>query len=651
MVKHFNKLTTICFLLVLLSGTETFSQIPVFQWVHNYGSTFAEDGQSVAVDATGNVFAVGAFRNTIDFDPGPATMALTSSGVTDVYITKIDANGNNLWAKQIGNGFAEYVNDIAIDPSGNLLITGAFQSSVDFDPGPSTSVLVASGIDVFVLKLDNNGNFLWARNMGGTSTDQGISITTTSAGEVITVGEFNGTADFNPGPSIANLTSFGGADIFVSKLDASGNFVWANGFGGTGTDAGLGITTNSLGVFFTGYFQGIADFDPSVATYTLNSSGSNDVFLCRLNHSGTFNFAVNIGGTGADIANSITTDNNSAILITGQFNGSADFDPTVATNTLVSSGSSDIFVAKYTNNGNLTWARKMGGSFADYGNSIAVDNLNNIYSTGTFKDAADFDPSLATFSITSNSGTDDIYIHKLDANGNFIWVKYFGGNSADEPHAIALDNTGNIYTTGNFQTTVDFNPDAGVDNKTAIGGTDAFVHKMGVCVPPVTPTNTTPNSNLTICVGQTASLSVSGTGLLTWYPTANSTSSLAIGNSYITPTLTAGTYSYYVEASTCTTSVNRTLITLTVSVCSGLVEKAGPNTYFKIYPNPSNGIYTIDAIADIQIILRDIMGKQILQQTISDGKHQIDISKYEKGIYFLELKSNSALITTRLIKE
>lgn len=641
-------------LVTLLFSFKIYSQSTIFHWANTYGSSFNDEGQSIAVDASGNVFAVGAFRGIVDFDPGPATLSLTSAGVTDVYITKTDPNGNTLWAKQIGNGFAEYVNDIAIDPSGNLLITGAFQSNMDADPGSGSTIITSFGntIDVFILKLDNNGNFIWAKSMGGTSTDQGVSIATTIIGEVITLGEFASTADFDPGVGTANLSSAGGNDIFVSKLDASGNFVWADRFGGTGTDAGLGITTNSLGIFFTGYFQGIADFDPSVTTFTLNSNGSNDIFICRLNNVGTLNFAINIGGTGADNGNSIITDAAGAILITGQFNGTADFDPTVLTNSLISSGGSDVFVAKYSSGGNIIWVKRMGGAFADYGNSIVTDNLNNVYTTGTFKDLADFDPSPAIYTVTSNSNSDDIFVNKLDALGNFVWLKSFGGVNNDESRAIAVPSNNIVYTTGNYLATVDFDTETGIFNKTSIGGSDVFIHKITACLAPNTPSNTTPNSNLVVCDGQSTSLSAAGSGSLNWYSTASSTIILGSGNVLITPTLSTGTYSYYVEAITCTTSASRTQITVTVSVCSGAIEKLELNKFINVYPNPSNdGIYLIESETVTQAIIMDVFGKILLQQDLVLGLNTLDLSKYQFGIYIMSLKNGLETKTVKLLKE
>src|SRR5690606_9459529 len=134
--------------------------------------------------------------------------------------------------------------------------------------------------DIFISKLDTNGNFLWAKSMGGVSGDYGSSITTDSSGHIYTTGAFTGTADFDPGVDEFELTSTGGTDIFISKLDTNGNFLWAKSMGGASADNGNSITVDSAGyIYTTGDFQGTADFDPGSGTSNLVSAGGTDIFI------------------------------------------------------------------------------------------------------------------------------------------------------------------------------------------------------------------------------------------------------------------------------------------------------------------------------------------------------------------------------------
>ena len=172
----------------------------------------------------------------------------------------MDSAGNFVWARQLGGTG----NGIAVDASGNVLTTGSFGGTADFDPGAGTNNLTSAGsFDIFISKLDSAGNLSLAFAVGAAAggTDKGQAIATDAAGNVYTTGYFQGTIDFDPGPGVSLMTSAGGTDIFVVKLDSAGNFVWARQFGGTSDDQGNGIAVDASGnVLTTGYFKGTADF-------------------------------------------------------------------------------------------------------------------------------------------------------------------------------------------------------------------------------------------------------------------------------------------------------------------------------------------------------------------------------------------------------
>ena len=450
-------------------------------WAKSMGGASNDLGRSIAVDALGNVYTTGYFSGTADFDPGPGTYNLTSAGYSDIFISKLDASGNFVWAKDMGgSGAAAYGESIAVDASGNVYTTGYFTGTADFDPGAGTYNLTsAGGRDIFVSKLDSSGNFVWAKRMGGASGDEGYSIAIDASGNVYTTGDFQGTTDFDPGAGTYNLTSAGGRDIFVSKLDASGNFVWAKDMGGTSNDFGNSIAVDALGnVYTTGDFLGTADFDPGPGTYNLTAAYV-DIFVSKLNASGNFVWAKDMGG-GAATGNSIAVDASFNVCTTGNFNGTVDFDPGAGTYNLTSvTGGFDIFVSKLDSSGKFVWAKKMGGdsTYDNQGNSIAVDASGNVYTTGQFNGTVDFDPGPGTYNLTS-AGQGDIFVSKLDASGNFVWAKRMGGTSWDGGSFIAVDASGNVYTTGDFQGTANFDPGTGTFNLTSAGGYDIFVEKL-----------------------------------------------------------------------------------------------------------------------------------------------------------------------------
>jgi len=318
-----------------------------FVWAKKMGGINDQLGYSIDVDNSGNVFTTGWFKNTTDFDPGPSSYNLSAGSSENIFVSKLDASGNFVWAKQMGGVESQVGYSIAVDYNGNVYTTGYFRNTSDFDPSTETYNLTAVYEDIFVSKLDESGNFIWAKQFGGTgSTDEGHSIVVDGNGNVFTTGKFFNTCDFDPGSETYNLTA-GSGDIFVSKLNASGDFVWARQIGGTGGDDGNAIILDYNGnVYTTGYFSGTCDFDPSPATYNLSSYGNKDIFISKLDASGDFLWAKQMGGTSEDIGNSIAIKGSGNVYATGFFKGTCDFDPSSALYNLTSFGWDDIYVLK-----------------------------------------------------------------------------------------------------------------------------------------------------------------------------------------------------------------------------------------------------------------------------------------------------------------
>ena len=451
-----------------------------FQWARSMGGPTDEIGNSIAVDSSGNVYTTGYFKGTIDFDPGPGTSTLTSAGSQDAFISKLDANGNLIWAKNIGGVSEDFSNSIAVDGSGNVYITGWFGATTDFDPGPGTSFLTSAGIyDVFILKLDATGNFLWAKSMGDTGWDRGYSIAVDDSGNVYTTGHFTATVDFDPGAGTSNLTSEGNWDYFILKLDSAGNFLWAKSMGGPDYDLGLSVSIDNSGNVYTiGYFMATVDFDPGQGTSFLTSAGANDVFISKLDATGNFIWAKSMGGPGIEWGFSIALDNSGNAYTTGHFQETADFDPGAGTANLISAGFADIFISKLDASGNFVWAKNFGGGGDDMGYAIALDDSGNTYTTGYFQTTIDFDPGPGVANLTP-VGLSDIFISKFDASGNFIWAKSIGAVNYDFGLSIATDASGNLYTTGFFRGNPDFDPGPGTSNLPSAGAEDIFILKLG----------------------------------------------------------------------------------------------------------------------------------------------------------------------------
>jgi len=452
-------------------------------WARGMGGIAGNVARGIAVDEFGNVFTTGVFQLTADFDPGPGTLNLTASGGLEVFVSKLDMNGNALWARAMGGPGSDRGIAIAVDDSGNVFTTGHFEGTADFDPGIGEFNLTSEGdFDVFVSKLDENGDFVWARSIGGIGEDFGEAIATDELGNVYIAGFFNDTVDFDPGPGVFNLTSEGGADLFILKLDANGEFMWARAIGGPFTDLAKGIAVDGFGnVHVTGYFEDTVDFDPGPGISELTAVAARDIFVLKLDTNGDFVWARAMGGLANNEAWAIAVDGAGNVYTTGSFGGTVEFDPGAGTFELTAVGTGDIFVSKLDTNGDLVWARAMGGSDFDRGNSIALDGEGNIYTTGRFQGLADFDPGVDTFELSA-SGFSDVFVSKLDENGIFVWARAMGGSGENIGYSIAVDEAGRSYVAGSFEETADFDPGPSTFELVSEGMSDIFVTKLGKSV-------------------------------------------------------------------------------------------------------------------------------------------------------------------------
>lgn len=473
------------FLVLFLSFTshQLSAQNISLEWAKSAGGNDTDHALSIDIDSSGCVYTTGYFYSTVDFDPGPGTYNMTSSGYNDIYVQKLDSNGDFLWAISAGDQYADYGSSITIDNSGNIYVTGFFRGTVDFDPGPGTynlSSINTSTVDSYILKLDGNGNLLWAKPINGTGQANGYSIVTDNANNIYVGGAFNGTYDFDPGASAFNMT--GTHDGFILKLDDQGNFNWAKAISGDDNQhiKSIAIDPNQ-NLLISGSYRDTCDFDPSAGVLELVPIGGSDNFIGKYDPSGNLMWAKSFGGTLDEDCRSITTDAAGNVFTTGFFRDTVDFDPNAGVVNIISNGSYDLFVQKLDSNGDLVWANSIGGSSVEYGYSITTDKNDNLIITGAFVGTVDFDPGPGINELTGLS-SNEIFLQKLDNNGNLIWAESFPGNGNDFGNAVTTDNDNNIYLCGSFSNTVDFNPGTGSLVLASNGGYfDFFVQKLSPC--------------------------------------------------------------------------------------------------------------------------------------------------------------------------
>lgn len=525
-------------ILCFLSIQSLFSQNPTLEWVKQTGNEFYNTPSDLRVDPMGNVYTVGSFSGTLDLDPGTDTFNITSNGGQDTYIQKLDSNGNFLWGKHIGGNGDDLIDKLVIDELENIYMLGEFYDTVDFNPGLDTTNLVSLGMsDVFVLKLDAEGNFIWVKQIGGSNELASLDIALDNEGDIYTMGVFIGTIDIDPGIDTTYLTSVGGwSATFIQKLDESGNLVWGKCFTGLGTCFGRSMEIDDSGhIFIIGQFGLTIDFDPGVGVENITSTGSGN-YIQKLDTNGDFVWVKEIEAANGFMLRDLALDDLSNMYLTGVFTDTADLDPGVGTEFLIAAGPRDSFVQKLNSNGELIWVRQIGGLSGTYAVHIAVDNLKNVYTVGTFYDTVDFDPGIDVYALNAG-GVSDIFMQKLDSAGNFSWAESFGGGLTDKPKSITTDHTGHVYMSGTFSFTVDFAPGDESFQLTSEGYTDVFIQKLGQCYPTppvpnvdilqnmsgecmVTPTPPMANTGCGDSIIGTSSISfpitTQGTTIITW---------------------------------------------------------------------------------------------------------------------------------------
>ena len=430
----------------VLVSLMTLAQGFQFDWAQAYGDTannYSIYSPFVDIDGAGNVYLAGHFADTLDFDPGPGVFNLTPTGI-DVFIVKLDASGNFIWAKATSGGIGHlaYNADIYVQESGFIYLAGTFTDSVDFDPGPGISILTGdSESDAFLLKLDLNGNFIWAQKIGGAGNATALTVSGDMDDNVCVAGKFSNVIDLDPGLGIDPVFSNGQYDVFIAKYRANGDRAWLKTVGGGFLDVANAITCDNDGnVITTGYFGYTVDFDPDTGVYNLSYVQIEpDAFVLKLDSAGNFVWARSIAGYScmdeADEGNqgcAVKCDSEGNVYTSGFFQCTVDFDPGPGTHSVTSNGGSDIFVHKMTSSGEFSWVRTVGGQSSsqydifDAAYSIDLDTAGFIYASGIFDNLfVDFDPGPNVHNLNVSGG--GVFIWQLDTAGNFINAIPSGG--------------------------------------------------------------------------------------------------------------------------------------------------------------------------------------------------------------------------------
>lgn len=466
------------FLLIFQIGI-SLAQTPGFEWVHTHGGSQEDYGNAITTDNLNNVYSCGSYLDTVDFDPGPGISNLSATGSNNGFVQKLNANGDFLWVRPLPQGVAS----IVTDASNNVFISGTFSGTIIIPTlGGNDTISSPTLNDLFILKMNPDGDFLWVKSFGTPNKQDYMSqIQLDDSGNIYSTGSFYSTCDFDPGAGTANLSSAGGSlDIFVQKLTAAGDFVWAKKIGAGGDDFGTALAVKGNAIILTGWFQNNVDFDPSAAYTIINNVGQEDIYLLSLSTDGNFNWVKNFGSTLGDQGTDVAMTSSGEIYLTGRFEAAIDMDPGTATNTATADNGTNFFILKLSGIGDLIWARTFTGTGYKIAGSMTVLPNNNVMFTGNFDGVVDFDCGPGVNNLVSN-GDADIFTVYLDQNGNYIWAGSYGNTGAnlvDYAAGIRADTQGNVYTIGDFAETVDFDCGPGIAERTTAGILDIFIQKL-----------------------------------------------------------------------------------------------------------------------------------------------------------------------------
>jgi|GEM_PF-1407407 len=446
------------------SGNAALTVIParvLSPWGAAAGGVGADVANAVAVDAAGNAFVVGYFTGTATF----GTNQLVSAGQRDGFLAKHNPAGALLWVRRMGGAGFDTVNAVAVDPSGNCYLTGAFENVASFGTNALTNANASSFSDGFVAKFDAGGTNVWVRAVGTRDLhDTGHAVALDGAGNVFVAGQspltnFNATVLANHGRA------------FVAKFNNAGAPQWARKAGGgpgAAFDLATGVAADTAGnVYVAGVFAGTdANFDGGL---TLANRGGTDAFLARYDGAGAAQWVQQIGGVLDDRANGVAVDSAGNAYVVGEFAGTTQL-PGVSLSTGVSD--QNAFIARFDATGALNWARQAGGTLPDSARAVTVDAGDRVFVAGYFSGAATF----GSETIVSVGNTYDAFLTRLDTNGNFAFAQQAGGSDlgGDLALGVAADAAGNAILAGYFNGASAL----GGASPESAGGEDIFVARF-----------------------------------------------------------------------------------------------------------------------------------------------------------------------------
>ncbi len=523
-----------------------------------------------------------------------------------------------------------YIEHSIIDNQGNILCAGRYSGIKDFDPGPGVQSFSAYGTNGFIAKYSPDGNLIWAKDFVSDIWCSITQIIIHQDSNIFMVGHFSLSTDLDPGiDSTIFTTDQFEHKSFICKLDSNGQFSWVKVLAQGASSIKFDALDN---IFVSGSFGGTIDFDPGPSTTYLSTPWNKyNSHVCKFDSDGQFIWAKQFESDGNNYARHLAIDENGKIIITGELKAITDFDPSINNDfNLISYGGDRIYICKLDSNGDFIWAKSILGKASD----MAIDVENEIYITGSFRNnSIDLDPGQGEY-IVNLQGDRNTFILKLDTAGNFNWANAYQSTQDVVISAITLDALGDIYTTGFFEGSADFDLSA---NDYTLSSTlfSAFIHK------------------------------INSSGEFIWTHNFSSEDGRSVGTNICVDdsfeVYTSGQFTKYTEFGIGTTNqlldggmsgdgfihkINQPISTVGISE----IYLESPYT---VHPNPASNLAQIylGGKENLQISLFDIHGKQMTQFQSDQEYLTLDVSNYIQGVYFIHIRGIQQAEVLKLVVE
>ena len=643
----------ICVLLV--TSVTSVGQMPELGWVKTFGGKDAEFIRATKCDPQGNIINIGAFRDSVDFDPGPGQYFLYGNpSFQSIFIQKLDADGNFIWAMGITGSDHMVPRDIEVGSDGSIYATGIFYGHiVDFNPDPNQVEYINGSVNahsMYLLKLDSQGGFEWAQVQSGATASTFLEIDT--AGNLYQIGTFNNVMDKSPDRTIFDSIQpqvVGKDDFFIQKLDSTGNQLWFKTISGLDTVQAHALKVNQQGeVVVAGFFKGQVDFDPDAASFNLmsgNSGSASSGFVLWLTPAGNFTNAVALQGNGNSKIIEVEMDYSGNLLIAGTYSGQLDFDPGAGVSNTSSSNAEGYFIEKFDNNGTMVWEHHYENSLEhmeSYSLNVVMTNPNSIFVGGAFYNTdLKLEPGKVNGKTLINFQNRDMFIVNHDSTGAVKWGYGYGGTGADVIFDLFTDGQF-LYYSGYFMYNISFDPYNPGNITYTNGSFDAFILKLKGCLPVTSEVHFD---------WEKASLSWDYSNAyptpdkLSWYSCDNDSIISSGTDTTFFPTQN-GNYALIVEVGACSDTSN------CFSIQNIGLEEEGTATNIELYPNPTDDILYIAGAGlggqQARIYVNDLSGRTVAKVS---NQSFVDLSKVKPGTYFVVIEVDGAFEVRKVIRK